>query len=263
MFAPLMLHTWLAATLVAVVAGWVGFFTVLRGASFAAHALPNGAFAGAAGAALVGASSLLGLGVFSVAGGLLIAALGRRARHDVATALTVVLMLGLGALFVALRSSYAEQAYSLLFGQLFGVSSGQLVASYFIAAACALALLLLHRPLLLSSAVPEVGASRGLNPVLLDGAFLVVVAMVTTMAVPVVGALLVFTLLISPAAAARRLTARPGAALCLGIAFALVEVWVAIAVSYRTDLPVGFLVGTGGAALYAAASIFAALPSRP
>jgi zinc/manganese transport system permease protein len=256
MFTPLMTHTWLAATLVAVLAGWAGFFTVMRGSSFAAHALPNGAFAGAAGAALIGTSTLLGLGVFSVAGALLIAALGRRARHDVATALTVVLLLGLGALFVALRTSYAEQVYSLLFGQLFGVSTGQLSASYVIAAACAAALLGLHRPLLLSSVVPEVGAARGLPPAVVEAAFLVVIAMVTTMAVPVVGALLVFTLLISPAAAARRLTSNPVVALSLGIGLALVEVWVAIAVSYRTSLPVGFLVGATGAVLYATASAF-------
>ena len=257
MFTPLMTHTWLAATLVAVLAGWVGFFTVMRGSSFAAHALPNGAFAGAAGAALVGASTLLGLGVFSVAGALLIAALGRRARHDVATALTVVLMLGLGALFVSLRTTYAGQVYSLLFGQLFGVSSGQLSASYLIAAGCAAALVVLHRPLLLSSVVPDVGAARGLPPALVEAAFLVVIAMVTTMAVPVVGALLVFTLLVSPAAAARRLTANPVVALSIGIGLALVEVWVAIAVSYRTSLPVGFLVGATGAVLYAAASTLA------
>ncbi|MBO0886439.1 MAG: metal ABC transporter permease, partial [Acidimicrobiales bacterium] len=84
MFSSFMMNAWEAATIVAIIAGVVGFFTVLRGASFAAHALPNGAFAGAAGASLIGVSTLLGLGVFSVAGALLIGALGRRARHDVA-----------------------------------------------------------------------------------------------------------------------------------------------------------------------------------
>jgi zinc/manganese transport system permease protein len=272
MFSPLMAHTWAAATLVGLVAGWVGFYTVMRGSAFAAHALPNGAFAGAAGASLLGANTVLGLGVFSVGGAVVIAALGRRIRHDVATALVIVTMLATGALFVSLKTVYAEQVYQLLFGQIFGVSSGQLDASLAIAAACAISLLLLHRPLLLSSAMPEVGAARGLSPSMVEAVFLIVIAMVTTMAVPVVGALLVFSLLISPAAAARQLTSRPVAALLLGIAFALLEVWVAIAVNYRTELPVGFLVGTGGAVIYAAASIIAwvrltrprrpALPSR-
>ena len=255
MFSPLMAHTWLAATLVAVVAGVAGFFTVARGSAFAAHALPNGAFAGAAGAALIGYSSLLGLGVFSLAGALAIAALGRRARHDVATALTIVAMLAVGALFVSLNSSYADEIYGLLFGQLFGVSSGSLVATAAMAAVALLAVAFVYRPLLLSSTVPDVAASRRLHPAALETVFLLVLALVTTMAVPIVGALLVFTLLISPAAAARALTDRPGTAVLLGVGFALVSVWLAVAVSYQTDLPIGFLVGGFGAVLYAGARL--------
>ena len=255
MFSQLMAHTWFAASLVAVVAGVAGFFTVARGSAFAAHALPNGAFAGAAGAALVGYSSLLGLGVFSVAGALAIAALGRRARHDVATALTIVTMLAVGALFISLDNSYADQIYGLLFGQLFGVSSGSLVATAVMAATALLAVAAIYRPLLLSSAVPDVAAARRLHPAVIDTVFLLVLALVTTMAVPVVGALLVFTLLISPAAAARSLTDRPARAMGLGVVFALASVWLAVAVSYRTNLPIGFLVGGFGAVLYAGARL--------
>ena len=101
MFASFMINAWEAATIVAIVAGVVGFFTVLRGAAFAAHSLPNGAFAGAAGAVLIGANTIVGLGVFSLAGAGMIAGLGRRARSDVATALTIVLMLALGDLFLS------------------------------------------------------------------------------------------------------------------------------------------------------------------
>ena len=255
MFSPLMAHTWIAATLVALVAGVAGFFTVLRGSSFAAHALPNGAFAGAAGAALIGYSTLLGLGVFSVAGALAIGALGHRARHDVATALTIVTMLALGALFVSLNQSYADEIYGLLFGQLFGVSGASVVATAIMAVVVLLALGLAYRPLFLSSTVPDVAAARRFRPEVVDVFFLVVIALVTTMAVPIVGALLVFTLLISPAAAARILTDRPGVAICLGVLFALASVWVAVAVSYQTDLPIGFLVGSFGAVLYAGARL--------
>src|SRR5579875_2015617 len=253
MFAGFMVHAWIVASIVAVVAGIVGFFVVLRGSAFAAHALPNGAFAGAAGAALIGSSTLLGLGVFSVAGALAIAALGRRAAHDVATALTIVTMLAVGALFVSLNTSYADEVYGLLFGQLFGVSSGALAATAVMAALSLLAVALLYRPLLLSSTVPDVAAARRLRPGVIDAVFLLVIALVTTMAVPIVGALLVFSLLISPAAAARALTDRPGSAIALGVAFALGSVWLAVAVSYRTDLPIGFLVGGFGAVLYAGA----------
>jgi zinc/manganese transport system permease protein len=116
MFSSLMMNTWIAASIVAVIAGVTGFFAVLRGQTFAAHAIPNGAFAGAAGAALLGVNVFWGLAAFAIAGALGIGALGAKARHDVVTALTLVLMLGLGGLFVSFSTEYAEQTYSLLFG---------------------------------------------------------------------------------------------------------------------------------------------------
>ena len=255
MFSQLMGNTWLAATVVAVVAALAGFFTVQRGSAFVAHALPNGAFAGAAGATLVGVNTLVGLGVFSVAGAMAIAGLGRRARHDVATALTIVAMLATGGLFVQLKGEYAPQLDALLFGQLFGVSNGQIEASAVMAAACCLALAALYRPLLLSSTVPDVAAARGVRPAATEMAFLLVIALVTTVSVPVVGALLIFSLLIAPAAAARQLTDRPGRAIALGVALALITVWSAIAISYETNWPIGFLVGAGGALSYGVARV--------
>ena len=255
MFSQFMANTWLAATVVAVVAALAGFFAVLRGSAFAAHALPNGAFAGAAGATLVGVSPLVGLGAFSVAGAVAIAGLGRRARHDVATALVIVAMLATGGLFVQLKGEYAPQLYALLFGQLFGVSNGQLEASAVMAVACGLALAALYRPLLLSSTAPDVAAARGVRPGPTEMAFLLVLALVTTVSVPVVGALLIFSLLIAPAAAARQLTDRPGRAMILGVGLALASVWSAIAISYETNWPIGFLVGTAGAVTYTAARL--------
>ena len=134
MFASFMINAWEAATIVAIVAGVVGFFTVLRGAAFAAHALPNGAFAGAAGAFLIGANTIVGLGVFSLAGAGMIAGLGRRARIDVATALTIVLMLAFGDLFLSRTSEYAPEIFALLFGEVLGVSTSKLGPTMVIAA---------------------------------------------------------------------------------------------------------------------------------
>jgi zinc/manganese transport system permease protein len=252
MFASFMINAWEAATVVAVVAGVVGFFTVLRGEAFAAHSLPNGAFAGAAGAFLIGANTIVGLGVFSLAGAGMIAGLGRRARSDVATALTIVLMLALGDLFLSRTGEYAPEIFTLLFGEVLGVSTSKLDPTVVIAAVCIVALAVLYRPLLLSSVTPDVAEARGVNPRLMDLAFLVVVALVTTMAVPVVGSLLIFSLLIGPPAAARSFTSRPHVAMILSVAFALVTVWVAIAASYETNLPIGFFVGATGAFAYAA-----------
>jgi zinc/manganese transport system permease protein len=127
MFAGYLMNTWTAATIAAVVAGVVGFFIVLRGSAFVADAVPQGAFAGAAGASLLGINTLIGLGVFALIGALGIGWLGRRGRHDVATALALVVMLGLGALFLSLSAGYAPEVYSLLFGELFGVGSAEVV----------------------------------------------------------------------------------------------------------------------------------------
>ena len=123
MFASFMINTWAVATIVAPVAGVVGFFVVLRGSAFPAHAIPKGAFAGAAGAALLGISTLLGLAVFSLLGALGIGFLGRRARQDVATALALVMMLALGAAFLSRTTEYEPEIYSLLFGEVLGVST--------------------------------------------------------------------------------------------------------------------------------------------
>jgi zinc/manganese transport system permease protein len=250
MFANFMINAWEAATIVAIVAGVVGFFTVLRGSAFAAHALPNGAFAGAAGATLIGVSTLVGLGVFSLAGALTIAGLGRRARNDVATALAIVLMLGLGDLFLSRTTEYAPEIYSLLFGEVLGVSSSEIAPTAALGAVCALAVLVLYRPLLLSSITPEVAEARGIRAHRMDLLFLLVIALTTTMAVPVVGALLIFSLLIGPPAAARAFTNKPINAMALSIAIALVTVWAAIAISFLSNLPVGFFVGTFGALDY-------------
>jgi zinc/manganese transport system permease protein len=249
-FSSLMMNTWITASVVAVVAGIVGFFAVLRGSTFAAHAIPNGAFAGAAGAALIGVNVIWGLAVFAVGGALGIGLLGRRARHDVVTALTLVAMLGLGALFVSFSSEYAEETYSLLFGEVYGVDPGVVLPVIVLGIVAAIAIGAAFRPLMLTSALPEVADARGVPTRGTELYFLVVMALATSMTVPVVGALLMFGLMIGPAAAARAVTARPGAALALSVALALVTVWLSIALSYRTNWPLGFFVGLGGAVFY-------------
>ena len=252
MFSSFMLNTWVAGTAVAVIAGVAGFFAVLRGSTFAAHAIPNGAFAGAAGATLLGLNPFAGLAAFSVAGALGIAALSRRARSDVATALTFVMMLGVGALFVSWSTQYAQEAYSLLFGEVFGVSAAEVRPIVVLGAVSVAAIVVMFRPLLLSSALPEVAEARGVPPRRMELAFLLVMALATSMTVPVVGALLMFSLMIGPAAAARSLTARPGLAMALSVLIALVTVWAAIAASYQSNWPLGFFVGVIGAASFLA-----------
>ena len=250
MFSGFMLNTWIAASIVAVIAGVTGFFAVLRGQSFAAHAIPNGAFAGAAGAGLLGLNVIWGLVVFAIGGALSIGTFGRKARQDVVTALSLVLMLGLGALFVSFSTEYAEVTYSLLFGEVFGVGQNVLLPIAGLAVAAVGLIAVMYRPLLLASALPEIADAGGVSTRRMELCYLLVMALATSMTVPVVGALLMFALMIGPAAAARSFTKRPGHTIALAVAIALVTVWIGIAASYRTNWPLGFYVGVIAAGFF-------------
>jgi zinc/manganese transport system permease protein len=262
MFSGLMTNAWIAGTVVAVVAGVVGMFVVLRDSAFAAHAIPNGAFAGAAGAALVGVSTLAGLAVFAVLAALGIGSLGRRVRRDVATALALVVMLALGSAFLSRTTDYAAAIFSLLFGEILGVSNGELVPIAVVGGLCVVATVVMYRPLLLTSVIPETGEARGLRPRAVDMAFLVVLAAATAVTVPVVGALLIFSLMIGPPAAARAVSARPGTTVAISTVTAVAVVWIAISASYLTDWPIGFFVGTLSAAFYGLGKAGAAVTGR-
>jgi len=261
-FSSFMTNAWLSGTIIAFLAGSVGFFVVLRGSAFAAHAIPNGAFAGAAGANLVGVNPLVGLVVFALGAAFGISSLSRRTRSDVATALALVMMLALGAAFLATSSAYEPAVNALLFGEILGVSSNELLPVALLAVVSAVGLAVLYRPLLLSSISSDLAVARGVNVRLIDVSFLVVVALSSALAVPVVGALLTFSLMIGPPAAARIVTSRPPRALALSVGFSMLTLWAAVASSYWTNLPIGFFVGTLSAAVYLAAKVWSRAQSR-
>jgi zinc/manganese transport system permease protein len=252
MFDDFMINTWIAATLVAGVAGVVGFFVVIRGASFAAHALPLSAFPGAAAANLLGINPLIGLLAFSGLGVAGISQLARSGRRDVATALSLVMLLGLGALFLSRTTEYFQAVYALLFGEVLGVSPAELGPIAALSAVSVALIVVLFRPLLLSSVSPELGEARGVSARAMDVLFLAVVALATAMTLPVVGALLVFSLMVGPASAARALTDQPLAAMLLSAVLSIMTVWASIALSFASDWPVGFFVGGLSALAYLA-----------
>jgi zinc/manganese transport system permease protein len=254
-----MVNTWLVATIVAVVAGVVGFFVVLRGSAFPAHAIPNSAFAGAAGANLIGVNTLVGLAVCALLAAVGIGSLGRRGRNDVSTALILVMFLALGSLFLSRSTEYEPQIYSLLFGEVLGVSTTELLPVAALGLVSIAAVVVLYRPLMLSSVVPDVAEAKGVGVHRIEMAFLVVLAVATTMTVPVVGALLIFSLMIGPPAAARSFTDRPLLAMVLSVCIALATVWTAIAISYQTNWPIGFFVGALGALSFGTGRAWVAL----
>lgn len=251
MFAQsFMVHALMAGTLVAVIAGVVGYFVVLRGAAFVAHALPKMGFAGAAGAVWLHQSPLAGLAVFCFGGALVIGRLEERGRHDVVIALALVAALGTGALFLVLNNIYATGAYALLFGQIVGVSSAELSAMMGLGVICLAAMAVLFRPLLFASVAPDVCRARGMAVGWIDTGFLAVVGLAAAITVPVVGVLLTFSLLVAPAAAASRVTAIPGQAMAIAAGIAVLAVWIGILLATVSGWPVGFFVSVLAAIPY-------------
>lgn len=250
-----MQNAWVAGTAVAIVAALVGFFVVLRGSSFVAHAVPRGSFAGAAGAVLVGQSTLLGLGVFALASALGIASLGNRRNHDAMTALVLVTALGLGDLFLSIGNAYAPEVFALLFGQIVGISRRDVYEILAISLATVALLGLAYRPLLLSSVNPQVAAARGLPLGPLNTLFLILVSVAATATVPVVGALLSFSLMVGPAAAATLVARSPRTALALGVGIAVLSIWISLWLAYLSNWPIGFFVSSLCLLAYIAARI--------
>lgn len=249
-----MLNALRAGTIVAVLCGAVGYFMVLRKQSFAGHTLAVIGFPGAAGATWLGLSASLGYFGFCIAGALVIAALPRAGRRssglggygdESAVVGTVqALALACGFLFVSLYQGFLSGLTGLLFGSITGVSDGQVLALLVAGAGCLLALLALGRPLLFSSVDPDIGQARGVPVRLVGAAFLVLLAVAAAGASQIVGSLLVFALLVTPAATASRLTARPGLGLLLSVLIAVAVTWLGEGIAFFSPYPIGFWVTT-------------------
>jgi zinc/manganese transport system permease protein len=238
-----MQHALVGGSLVALTAGLMGYFVITRQNAFAAHALAHIGFPGATGAILVGAPVTLGLAVFCVGGGLLIGLFGKRvAEREIATGTILAFATGLGVLFASLATANASTTTNVLFGNLLAISRDQLFIFGGFTLLVVAALAVIARPLVFASVDPAVAEARGVAVRALGVAFVVLLALTITMAVQVVGTLLLFALVVTPAAAALRLTARPGMVAALSVAFALASVWVGLVLSAMIDLPPSFFV---------------------
>src|SRR5579859_4908344 len=224
-------NAFVAGSFVAVIAALIGYFLVVRGLTFAGHALSHIGFAGAAGAVLLGIDPVFGLLVFTITAAVSIGLLGKEIRErDVAIGIIMTLMLGLGVLFLSLYHGYAEQAYSILFGTIVGISQTDVEVTIVFSIITTSIVLALFRPLLFSSFDPEVAEARGVPVRVLSILFLVLVAVTVSMSVQIVGVLLIFTLLVGPAATAMRLVKNPylaiGTAMILGIIYSWVGIFI-------------------------------------
>ena len=251
-----MRHAFLAAGIVAVLAGFVGYFLVLRGQAFAGHALSHVGFAGATGAVLLGVSPLAGMLGVTVLGGVLMGALGEKlAERDIAIGVILTMSLGLGLLFLHFFTSYATAATALLFGDVLGVDLPTIYILLVLAAFSLGVLGAIARPLLFASLNPELAEAKGVSLRGLGLVFLGLVGLTTAACAQIVGVLLVFALMVGPAATAQRLSTRVLPGLGLAAAIALAEAWAGITLSYYTNWPASFWIASlsGGVYLFSLA----------
>jgi zinc/manganese transport system permease protein len=259
-----MLNAVRAGTVVAVVSGVIGWFMVLRRQSFAGHTLAVVGFPGAAAAAWLGVNA--GFGYFGVclAAALVIAALPRAGwtsspgdgEESAAIGTLQGFALAAGFLFASLYQGFLSGINDLLFGSITGVSDPQVLVLLGSGALCLGVLAVIGRPLLFASIDPDVAAARGLRVRLLSGLFLVLLAVAVAGSSQITGSLLVFALLVAPAAAAARLTARPGLGLALSVGLALLVTWSGEAIAFFSPYPIGFWVTTIAFAAFLAAAGF-------
>ena len=252
---PFMVHALEAATIVAVLAGAVGWYMVLRRQSFAGHSLSVMAFPGAAGAALAGWPTTLGYYIACGAAALAIAPTRRQRTRGYASETAAIGTvqasgLALGFLFLSLNHAILGGLETLLFGTFLGISAGQVVGLFVVAGVVLIALALIARPLLFATVDPEVAHARGVPVRALDAGFLLLLALAVAATSQITGALLVFALLVAPAASAQVITSRPIASLVLSIAIALVIAWAGLVVAYYSIYPVGFYITTFGFGTY-------------
>jgi len=240
-----MQHAFEAGTIVALSAGVIGYFVVLRSLSFAAHALSHIGFAGATGAVLVGTAPIVGLLVFTMSAGAVMGALGQRLRsRDVTIGLVMAWSLGLGLLFTLLYKGSANLAIGFLFGQIFGITSGDVAVTFVAGLVTVLLVIGVYRPLLFATLDEEVAEAKGVPVRGLSIAFMVVLAVAVSEAVQVVGVLLIFALIIAPAAIAERFTTRPSRGVLLAAILAVLFTWAGLTIAYYLPYPVGFFITT-------------------
>jgi zinc/manganese transport system permease protein len=265
---PFMVHALLAGTIVAVMAGVAGWFMVLRRESFAAHTLSLMAFPGATGALLVGLPAAAGYFGFCGASALVLgssAGAGARRNHSQESALTGTVQavgLGCGFVFLSLYHGVIGDYESLLFGDFLGITAGQVAVLAAVAAAALAFFALAGRPLLFASLDPGVARARGVPVRGLSLAFLLVLGLAVAATAQITGVLLVFALLVAPAATAQLITPRIGASLALTVALGIAVTWVGLGLAYFYGEPVGFEITTVAFVAYALARLAHAMIER-
>lgn len=243
---PFIQNALMTGTFVAIIAAITGYFLISRGLTFAGHALPNIGFAGAAGAVFWGVDPVYGLFVFTIAAAIGIGIIGEEIRErDISIGVVMTFALGIGLMFLALYSGYAERVYSILFGTILGISRDDVTITAISTMITIGIFLVIYRPLLFCTFDPIVAEARGVPVKFLSVFFLILVAITVSLSIQVMGALLVFTLLVGPAATATRLVQRPLWAILIAMLLGISYIWISILLAaLNGNLPVSFLIAT-------------------
>lgn len=235
----------LGGTLVALAAGLIGYFIVVRNSAFAAHALAHIGFPGATGAVLLGLPVTVGLATFCIGGALVIGALGKRAdEREVATGTVLAAATGLGLFFSSQATKSSSTVTNVLFGNLLAVTHEQLMSFGVAVLVLAVVVAFVYRPLLFASINAEVAEAKGVPVRVLSVVFMALLGLAVTMAVQAVGTLLLFALVVTPAATAIMLVARPGLAMLVSTLLAVFSVWAGLALSAMFNVPPSFVIVT-------------------
>lgn len=253
-----MQHAIEEGTIVAIVAGIIGYFVVLRRSAFSAHAFSEIGFAGAAGVIVIGVAPIFGLLLGSILGGLAIAALGRRATNrDTQIGIVLAFALGLGILFLRLYTSgYADEATSVLFGEILGISTSDVFMTLLFGAIILVVIAVVYRPLLFASLDEDVAEAKGMPMGLLGTAFMLLVAVAVSIAVQFTGVLLIFSLMVTPAATAQYLSNRPRAVILISVVISVAAMWFGLFVAFYESPPVSFFITSSVFALYLLVRLF-------
>jgi zinc/manganese transport system permease protein len=251
MFAyPFMVNAFRAGTIVAILGAIVGWYMVLRKQTFAGHTLSVAAFPGAAAATLIGISATVGYFAFCLVAALVIAIASRPSRGRGFSAESAVVgtvqafVLASGYLFATLYNGLLSGLNNQLFGFTFGITDDQVVTLAAVAVVVLAVLAVIGRRLFFASIDTDVADARGVGVRLLGVVFLLVLGAAAAEASQITGALLVFALLVMPAAVAQRVTARPVAGIVLAVLIGVIATWAGLTMAYYTSYPSGFCITT-------------------
>jgi zinc/manganese transport system permease protein len=256
-----------AGTVVALVAGVIGWFMVLRRQSFAGHTLAVVGFPGAAGATLLGIGVAWGYFAFCIAAALVIALLptaaeGGRTERSAVTGTVQAFALACGFLFVSLYHGYLNGINALLFGSFLGITHGQVIALATVGAVTLGSLAFVGRPLLFASLDSQVAGARGVPVRVLSVVFLLLLGAAVAEASQITGTLLVFALLVAPAATAQVLTPRTAIGLLVSPLIGLAVTWAGLGIAYWWPYPIGFIITTLAFGVYVVARLGRAWSER-